>query len=101
MEPILPPLLAPVSVSEAVSSSSSEPAPENLPENVVAPGPTMLSRENGLEGPIVTVPPPASDPISTKAPSPTVRAAPALTVKAGANEELLLVPLLMVKVALF
>ena len=101
MEPILPPLLAPVSVSEAVSSSSSEPAPENLPENVVARGPTMLSRENGLEGPIVTVPPPASDPISTKAPSPTVRAAPALTVKAGANEELLLVPLLMVKVALF
>src|SRR6516164_6584269 len=101
IEPILPPKLAPVSVSESVLSSSIEPAPENLPENVVPPLPAMLSRENGSEGPIVTVPPPASDPISTKAPLPTVRAAPALTVKAGANEELLLVPLLMVKVALF
>src|SRR5262245_11704721 len=101
MLPILPPKLAPVSVSEAALSSSIEPAPENLPEHVVAPLPTMLSREDELEGPIVTVPPPASDPISAKAPLPTVRAAPALTVKAGANEELLLVPLLIVKVALF
>ena len=98
MVPILPPLLAPVSVSEAMSSSSSEPAPANAPENVLLLLPTMLRRE---KDPVVTVPPPASDPISTKAPLPTVRAAPALTVKAGANEELLLVPLLMVKVALF
>src|SRR5262245_21885453 len=98
MVPMLPPLLAPVSVSEAMSSSSSEPAPANAPENVLLLLPTMLRRE---KDPIVTVPPPASDPISTKAPLPTVRAAPALTVKAGANEELLLVPLLMVKVALF
>jgi hypothetical protein len=49
----------------------------------------------------VTVPPPASDPISAKAPLPIVRAAPALTVKPGKNEELLLVLLLMVKVAPF
>src|SRR5215467_10037854 len=98
MVPMLPPLLAPVSVSEAMSSSSSEPAPANAPENVLLLLPTMLRRE---KDPVVTVPPPASDPISTKAPLPTVRAAPALTVKAGANEELLLVPLLMVKVALF
>jgi hypothetical protein len=101
MEPILPPKLAPVSVSESVLSSSIEPAPENLPENVVPPLPTTLSRENGLEGPIVTVPPPASDPTSTKAPSPTVRAEPALTVKAGANEELLMMPPVMVKTAPF
>ena len=99
MLPILPPKLAPVSVSESVLSSSIEPAPENWPENVVPPVPTMLSRENGLEGPIVTLPPPASDPISTKAPSPTVRAEPALTVKAGANEELLMMPPVMVKTA--
>src|SRR5215471_8398998 len=98
MVPILPPLLAPVSVSEAMSSSSSEPAPANAPENVLLLLPTMLRRE---KDPIVTVPPPASDPISTKAPLPTVRAAPALTVKAGANEELLLVPPVMVKVAPF
>src|SRR5262245_178905 len=101
MVPILPPKLAPVSVSEAPLSSSSEPAPENLPENMVAPLPTMLSREDESEGPIVTVPPPASDPISAKAPLPIVRAAPALTVKPGKNEELLLVLLLMVKVAPF
>src|SRR5215813_10732516 len=60
MVPILPPKLAPVSVSEAALSSSSEPAPENLPENVVAPLPTMLSREDESEGPTVTVPPPAT-----------------------------------------
>jgi hypothetical protein len=101
MVPMLPPLLAPVSVSDAASSSSSEPLPANAPENVEPLLPTKLSREDELEGPMVTVPPPASDPISTKAPLPTVRAAPALTVKAGANEELLLVPVLMVKVALF
>src|SRR5215510_7067667 len=98
MVPMLPPLLAPVSVSEAALSSSIEPAPANAPENGLLLLPTMLSRE---KDPIVTVPPPASDPISTKAPLPTVRAAPALTVKAGANEELLLVPMLMAKVALF
>ena len=69
------------------------PAPANVPENVVLLGPTTLSREDESEGPIVTVPPPASEPISTKAELPTVRAAPALTVKAGANEELLMVPL--------
>jgi hypothetical protein len=79
-------------------SSSSEPAPENLPENVVLLSPTMLSREDELEGPIVTVPPPASDPISAKPPSPIVSAAPALTVKAGSNPGLLLMPVLMVKV---
>src|SRR6516165_525906 len=101
MLPILPPKLAPVSVSESVLSSSIEPAPENWPENVVPPVPTMLSRENGLEGPIVTLPPPASDPISTKAPSPTVRAEPALTVKAGSSEGLLMMPPVMVKVAPF
>src|SRR5499427_1912136 len=98
MEPILPPLLAPVSVSEAALSSSSEPAPANAPENVLLLLPTMLRRE---KDPIVTVPPPASDPISTKAPLPTVRAEPALTVKAGANEELLLVPPVMVRTAPF
>ena len=54
-----------------------------------------------LDGPIVTVPPPASEPISTKAALPIVRAAPVLTVKPGKNEELLLVPLLMVNVAPF
>ena len=101
MVPILPPLLAPVSVSEAVLSSSSEPLPANVPENVMLLSPTMLSREDELEGPIVTVPPPASDPISAKAPLPTVRAAPALTVKAGSNEGLLMMPLLMAKVAPF
>src|SRR5262245_5451023 len=101
MVPMLPPLLAPVSVSEAALSSSSEPLPANAPENVVAPLPTMLSREDELEGPIVTVPPPASDPISTKAPLPTVRAAPALTVKTGSNEGLLMMLVVMVKVAPF
>src|SRR5262245_30215025 len=100
MVPILPPLLAPVSVSDAASSSSSEPLPANAPENVLLLLPTMLSNEEELEGPIVTVPPPASEPISTKAgvALPIVRAAPVLTVKPGKNEELLLVPLLMVKV---
>jgi hypothetical protein len=76
-------LLAPVSVNDAASSSSSEPWPANEPENVVLPRPTKLSRENESEGPIVTLPPPASDPISANAPLPTVRAEPALTVKAG------------------
>jgi hypothetical protein len=101
MVPMLPPLLAPVSVSEASLSSSSEPAPENMPENVVAVLPTILSREDESEGPMVTLPPPASDPISTKAPSPTVRVEPALTVNAGSSEGLLMMPLLMVKVAPF
>src|SRR5262245_20306326 len=101
MVPILPPKLAPVSVSEAALSSSSEPAPENLPENVVAPLPTMLSREDESEGPTVTVPPPASDAISAKPPLPTVRAAPALTVKPGSSEGLLMMLLVMVKVAPF
>src|SRR5262249_15981752 len=72
MGPLLPPKLAPVGVSEAGLWSSSEPAPENLPENVVAPLPTMLSREDESEGPTVTVPPPASDAISAKPPLPTV-----------------------------
>src|SRR6516164_4645173 len=98
MMPMLPPLLAPVSVSEAMSSSSSEPAPANAPENVLLLLPTMLRRE---KDPIVTVPPPASDPISTKAPLPTVRAEPALTVKPGAKEESLVMALLMVKTAPF
>src|SRR6516162_5036529 len=98
MEPILPPLLAPVSVSEAALSSSSEPAPANAPENVLLLLPTMLRRE---KDPVVTVPPQASDPISTKAPLPTVRAEPALTVKPGAKEESLVMALLMVKTAPF
>src|SRR5215510_8882319 len=101
MVPILPPLLAPVSISEAASSSSSEPLPANAPEKVLAPLPTILSRENGLEGPIVTVPPPASDRISAKPPLPTVRAEPALTVKAGSSEGLLMMLPVMVKVAPF
>src|SRR5262245_31906513 len=99
MEPMLPPLLAPVSVSEAALSSSIEPAPENLPENVVAPLPTMLSRENEPE--IVTVPPRGSDPISAKARVPAGRGGPALTVKGGSNEGLLMMPPAMVKVAPF
>jgi hypothetical protein len=49
----------------------------------------------------MTLPPPASDPISTKAPSPTLSAEPALTVKAGSNPGLLMMPVLMLKVALF
>src|SRR6516162_10272519 len=93
--------LAPVSVRESALSSSIEPAPENVPENVVAPLPTMLSRVNESDGPMVTVPPPASDPISTKAPSPTLRAEPALTVKAGSSEGLLMMPPVIVKVAPF
>src|SRR5262249_19600816 len=101
MVPILPPKLAPVSVSEAALSSSSEPAPENLPENVVAPLRTMLRRGDEWEGPPVTVPPPASDAISAKPPLPTVRAAPALTVKPGSSEGLLMMLLVMVKVAPF
>src|SRR5262245_8347809 len=98
MVPILPPLLAPVSVSDAASSSSSEPAPPNVPENVLLLLRTMLSKE---DDPMVTVPPPVSDPISAKAPLPIVRAAPALTVKPGANEESLVMALLMVKTAPF
>jgi hypothetical protein len=99
--PMLPPKLAPVSVSEAPLSSSSEPAPENWPENVVAVLPTILSRVDESVGPIVTLPPPASDPISTKAPSPAVRVEPALTVKAGSSPGLLMMPLLMVNAAPF
>src|SRR5262249_48224153 len=94
--PMLPPLLAPVSVSEAMSSSSSEPAPANAPETVLLLLPTMLRRE---KDPMVTVPPPASDPISAKPPLPTVRVEVALTVKAGSNEGLWMMPPVMVKVA--
>ena len=103
--PILPPLLAPVSLSDAASSSSSEPAPENAPENVVLLLPAMARSVLGSEGPRTTEPPPegpsASEPISTNAVSPMASVAPLLTLKAGANDELLLMALLIVKVAPF
>jgi hypothetical protein len=105
MVPILRPLLAPVSVSVAPLSSSSEPAPANEPENVVLLFPAMDSVVLGLDVPICTLPPPAgpsaSEPIAAKTPLPRASVAPPLTLKAGANDELLLMALLIVKVAPF
>jgi hypothetical protein len=105
MVPILRPLLVPVSVSVAPLSSSSEPAPANAPENVVLLFPAMNSVVPGLDVPSRTVPPPAdpsaSEPIWTEPPSPMASRAPLLTLKAGMNDELLLIVLLIVKVAPF
>ena len=101
MVPMLPPLLAPVSVRLVpMLSSSSEPAPEKLPENVVLLLPTMARSVPGSVGPIITAPPPASEPISvTVPPSPSASVAPAPTLKAGLKEEVFTVPPLIVKVA--
>src|SRR5262245_24235197 len=105
MVPMLRLLLAPVSVSVAPLSSSSEPAPANEPENVVLLLPAMDSVVLGLDVPICTLPPPdgpsASEPIVAKTPLPRASVAPPLTLKAGANDELLLMALLIVKVAPF
>ena len=101
MVPMLPPLLAPVSVRLVpMLSSSSEPAPEKLPENVVLLLPTMARSVPGSVGPMITAPPPASEPISVVVlPSPSASVAPALTLKAGLKEEVFMVPPLIVKVA--
>src|SRR5215831_18384411 len=80
-----PPLIVSAGPEQVAQSLRSPPMVPILP-----PLPTILSRENGLEGPIVTVPPPASDRISAEPPLPTVRAEPALTVKAGSSEGLLM-----------
>jgi hypothetical protein len=68
---------------------------------VVAVLPATSSVVEELVEPMVTVPPPASDSIWTNASSLSVIAAPALTVKAGSDAELFVVPPLMVKVAPF
>ena len=84
-----PPIVLPwpVSVSTAPPSISSVPAPDSLPENVVLLLPEIIRVVEGSEGPTTTLPPPASDAISAKAPSPSAIVAPVLTVKAGRSEE--------------
>jgi hypothetical protein len=86
----IPPIVLPwpVSVSTAPPSISSVPAPDSVPEKVVLLLPEIIRVVEGSEGPTTTLPPPASDAISAKAPSPSTIAAPVLTLKAGKNEEL-------------
>jgi hypothetical protein len=64
------------------------PAPDSLPENVVLAFPAIIRVVEESEGPTTTLPPPASDAISAKAPLPSASVAPVLTLKAGKNEEL-------------
>jgi hypothetical protein len=72
--------------------------PDSVPEHVLLVLPPTVRLVDAPEGPTTTLPPPASDSISTKAPLPSVIVAPVLTVKEGRNEELLDVPPLVVNV---
>ncbi len=85
----IPPIVLPwpVSVSTAPPSISSVPAPDSLPENVLLVLPPTIRVVEESEGPTMTLPPPASDSTTAKAPSPSAIVAPVLTLKAGKNEE--------------
>src|SRR5262249_3772089 len=71
----------PVSVRLALPSRPRPPVPPKTPENVVARLPRIDRLELESVGPIVTVPPPESEPTAAVTPpSPTTRLAPAATV---------------------